>query len=107
MQTKYQAVRNDDRLFFVVLQTGHEDIFTNDLVEDHWMFWEDVGCDPELARTAQYDMHHVVMKALNAATRALVQEWRGLQYVCFVERNQTLTVNGELVELPSFRPLKK
>lgn len=104
---KYQAVRNDERLFFVVLQSGHDDIFTNDLVEDHWLFMENVGCDPERSETAQYDMHHVVMKALDAATRTLVQDWRGRAYVCFVERNQSLKINGEIVELPSLRPVKK
>ena len=105
MLEKYKASRNDERLFFVVLQAGHEDIFSNDLVEDHWLFWEDVGCDPDELDAAQYDMHHVVMKRLNAATRELVREWRGLPYVCFVERNSFLEVGGTPVAIPSLQPI--
>lgn len=104
---KFKIARNDERLFFVVLQTGHAGIFEHDLVEDYWLFFEDVGCDPDANETAQYDMYHAVMERLNAATRELVQEWRGKPYVCFVERNQFLELNGQPVAMPSLQPIKQ
>ena len=107
MLEKYKLARNDERLFFVVLQPGHADIFSDDRVEDFWLFWEDVGCDPEAKEAVQYDMYHVVMKALNAATQQLVREWRALPYVCFVERNQILERDGDPLSIPSLQPIKR
>ena len=98
---KFELFRNDERLFFVVLQAGRDSIFADDRVEEFWLFFEDVGCDPDEFSATQYDMYHVIMKALNPPTRQLVREWRGLSYVCFVERNQFLKINGMPVVLPS------
>ena len=91
---------DDEKLFFVILQKDNTSIFEDPLVDDYWLFWEDI--------MDGYDLYYVVMNELDAETRKLIMKWRGLSFVYSVERNtsEPLTVSqasnsfSERLEIP-------
>lgn len=80
MATQRDVRYDEDKLFFVILEKGHEDLFKDPLVDDYWLFQEDI--------MPGNDFYYVVMKNLDAATRKLIVKWRKLPYVDSVEHNQ-------------------